>query len=187
MIKNIIVKKDQRKIIPIIWTGKENEFVYQIRLTGRGANVILLMLLLGDKDKKLNIKTNVIHEDSDTKSRVIIKGALDDLSQVNFEGMVRIEHGAKRSNAWLAAHLLLLSDGAGGTAVPKLEIIENEVKAGHASTVGKINDMELFYLMSRGLTKETSTKLIVQGFLESLLSEFPIKDVVNARKKLKWT
>lgn len=186
MTKNIILKEDQKRIIPIVWTGEEDELDYQIKLSGRGADVTLLMLLLGKDKKNLVIKADVIHEKPDTKSRVIVKGALDDSSHIDFEGLVKIEYGAKHSNTWLAAHLLLLSHEASGSAVPKLEIIENDVKAGHASTVGRVNEMELFYLMSRGLSKKASMNLVVQGFLESLLAEFPLKDAVNARNKLKW-
>ncbi|KKR29744.1 MAG: SufBD protein [Candidatus Woesebacteria bacterium GW2011_GWA1_39_8] len=186
MSKNIVVKADQKRVVPVIWTGNESEIEYDIKLAGRGAEVTLLMLLFGDGNKNLATNINVLHDAPDTKSRVVVKGALNDASHVDFEGLVKIEPGAKHANAWLAAHLLLLSEQAGGRAVPKLEITENDVKAGHASTVGKVNDMELFYLMSRGLSKEASTGLIVQGFLESLLSEFPIKDAVSARKKLKW-
>lgn len=183
---SIIVKQNQKKVIPIIWTGEEKEFDYQIKLGGQGADLLFLMLLFGTGGSDLTIRTKVIHEYPDTKSRVIIKGALTDSSRVDFEGLVKIENGAKKSDTWLAAHLLLLSDQAGGKAVPNLEISENDVKAGHATTIGKLNDMELFYLMSRGLTKETSTKLIVQGFLGSLLREFPTKDALSAKKKLKW-
>lgn len=186
MSKKIIVKKNEKRVVPVIWTGKQDEFDYQIKLTGQGADLTLLMLLLGNGSKNLVINTDVIHQASDTKSRIIVKGALNDSSHVDFEGLVKIEHGAKRSNAWLAAHMLLLSEQAGGRAVPKLEIIENDVKAGHASTVGKVDELQLFYLMSRGLTKEASTRLVVQGFLESILSEFPVKDAAKARKELKW-
>ncbi len=187
MIKNIIVKENQKRVIPVIWTGEESELNYQIRLAGRGADVVLLMLLLGSGNSTITVKTNVVHESPNTKSRIIVKGALNDASRADFEGFVKIERGAKQSNTWLASHLLLLSDSAGGRAVPNLEIIENDVKAGHAATVGKVNEIELFYLMSRGLSKEASTKLLIQGFLESLLSEFPLKDAVSARKKLRWT
>lgn len=186
MIKDIIVGKDQKKLIPVVWTGNESDMDFNIRLTGVGAEATFLMLLAGTDTKSLNIKTNIFHEKENTTSKAIIKGVLDDASKVDFEGLVKIDHGAKNSNAWLAAHLLLVSDQAGGKAVPNLEISENEVKAGHASTVGKVSDEELFYLMSRGLNKQVSTKLIVQGFLESILTEFPIKDAQDARKKLKW-
>jgi Fe-S cluster assembly protein SufD len=186
MKREIIVKKDEKKVIPVIWTGDEAEMNYSISLAGQGADATLLMLLLGDEDKTAAVNTTVLHQKPDTVSRVIVKGALRDKSRVDFEGLVKVERGAKRSNAWLASHILLLSDQSGGRAVPNLEIDENDVKAGHAATVGKVNELELFYLMSRGISKEAATNLIVQGFLQSLLNEFPSAVGKKARKELKW-
>jgi Fe-S cluster assembly protein SufD len=99
---------------------------------------------------------------------VIVKGVLDDSSKVDFEGLTKIDRGAKNSNAWLESRLLLISDKATGRAVPNLEISENEVKAGHAATVGKIDETEIFYLMSRGLPRNQAVKLIVDGFIGDL-------------------
>ena len=185
MSKKIVVGQNEKKLIPIIWTGKENTLDYQIRLVGRGAEVSYLMLLVGTNATKLKLNTTVVHESPNTNSRIIIKGILDNSSGVDFEGLVKINKGAKKSNTQLAAHLLLLSDKAKGRVVPNLEISENEVKAGHAATVGKINEMQLFYLMSRGLSKKSSTKLIIQGFLENIISEFPVDEAAKIRKKLK--
>ena len=187
MRKNIIIKNNQNSVIPVIINGKDENYDYKISLKGEGANVTFLMLILAKDNNNLTVRTNIIHEAPHTKSRVIIKGALTDASHVDFEGMVKVIPGAKNTNAWLAAHFLLLSKKAGGRAVPNLEISENEVSAGHAATVSKISENELFYLMSRGLSKEASKRLIVQGFLESLISEFPINKARTAKKKLQWT
>ena len=90
--------------------------------------------------------------------------------------MVKINKNAKKTNAWLAVHLLLLSDKASGRAIPALEILENDIKAGHATTVGKVNDLEMFYLQSRGLSKKQAKQLIVEGFLKSVLDQMPNKN-----------
>lgn len=181
----IIVEQDQELIFPVIWTGKEKELSYSIHLTQRGAKITFLALLLGKDEETLDIKTHVSHEAEDTKSEVIIKSALSDYSYVNFEGLVKINHGAKGTNAWLAAHMLLLSKTARGRAIPSLEITENDIKAGHATTVGRVNELELFYLMSRGLSEKTAKQVIVQGFLHSILKRFPKKNQKIAAKQLK--
>jgi len=169
----IIVKKNEEVVLPILWTGEETELSYSIKLSGRGASITFLALLLGKENQSLTLKVQVIHSAPETKSNIVIKSALSDMAKVDIDGLVKIEPGAKGTNAWLAAHLLLLSEKAKGRAVPSLEILENDIKAGHATTVGRINDMEMFYLMSRGLTKETAKKLIVQGFLQSMIADFP--------------
>ncbi len=182
--EEIIVKQNQELIFPVIWTGKEKELLYSVRLSQRGAKITFLALLLGKNEESLDIKTTVIHDAEDTKSEVIIKSALNDYSYVNFEGLVKINHGAKKTNAWLAAHMLLLSKTARGRAIPSLEIIENDIKAGHATTVGRVNELEMFYLTSRGLSEKSAKQLLVQGFLQSIVDRFPKKNQVIAAKQL---
>jgi Fe-S cluster assembly protein SufD len=168
-VKNIVIKKNENLVLPVVWRGQEKEINYDIKLTGINSSLTLKMLLLGKKEDKVKIQVNVDHQNIETKSKIIVKGILDDNANIDFNGLVKIEKGSKGSSAWLSANLLLLSDSAKGRAVPALEILENDVKAGHATTIGKINDSELFYLMSRGLSKSKATDLIVQGFLNGFL------------------
>jgi|SRR6185369_5524003 len=180
----IIVKENEEKVIPILWIGEETELSYSIKLSERGASIKFVALLLGKETQSLTLKVTVVHQAPETKSNVVIKSALSDSAKVDFDGLVKIEKGAKGTNAWLAAHLLLLSEKAKGRAIPSLEILENDIKAGHATTVGRINDMEMFYLMSRGLKKETAKELIVQGFLQSMIAEFPKELAAKAEKAI---
>jgi len=167
--KNIVIKKNENLVLPVIWSGQEKEISYDIKLAGVNSCLTFLMLLLGKKDDKIKIQVNVDHQAIETKSKILVQGIVDDGASIDFNGLVKIEKGAKGSNAWLSANLLLLSDRAKGRAVPALEILENDVKAGHATTIGKINESELFYLMSRGLSKTKATDLIVKGFLNGFL------------------
>lgn len=185
--KNIIIQENEELILPVVWFGKEKEINYKISLAGINSSLTLLMLLLGKNEDNVKIQINVDHQNKETKSRVIMKGIIGDKASVDFEGKVKIEPNSKGSNAWLSANLLLLSDNAKGRAVPALEILENDIKAGHATTVGKVNDTELFYLMSRGLSKTKARDLIIQGFLSGFLQTFPEGDIKEeAFKKLKY-
>jgi Fe-S cluster assembly protein SufD len=184
--EEIIVKENEELILPALWTGEEKELVYHIVLAEKGASVKFLGLLLGNETQSLKLKITVFHQAENTKSEVIIKSALRDTSSVFIDGLIKIEPGAKGTNAWLAAHILLLSQKARGIAVPNLEILENDIKAGHAATVGRINDLELFYLMSRGIPEEKAKQLIVRGFLESIINQFPEKLSNKATEHLNW-
>lgn len=185
--KNIIIKENEELVLPVIWVGKEKEISYDIKLEGVGSNLTFLMLLLGRKEDRVKIKMNVDHQSKETKSKVIVKGIIKDSANVDFEGKVKIEPGSKGSNAWLSANLLLLSGKAKGRAVPALEILENDIKAGHATTVGKVSDTELFYLMSRGLSRIQARDLIIQGFLNGFLRTFPNGKIKKeALKRLKY-
>ena len=172
-LKSLSLGKDEEIFLPIIWHGDEEEIKLDIDLKGNGSSIRILGLLIGKKENKVNIKVNLSHTGQNTKSEIIFKGALEDESSVNFEGLVKINKNSKKTNAWLAVHLLLLSDKANGRAIPSLEILENDIKAGHATTVGKVSDLELFYLMSRGLSKKQAKQLIVEGFLKSVMEQMP--------------
>lgn len=184
MSNEIIVKKNQELLLPILWTGEETDLGYTIHLAGEGAKITLLALLLGKRSDTIDLKTTVYHQKPQTESRIIVKGALDDMASVNFDGLVKIEQGAKGTNAWLGAYILLLSDKSKGRAVPSLEILENDIKAGHATTVGRVNDLELFYLMSRGLSRQQAESLIVNGFFQTMLQDFPPEFQKRAEKEL---
>lgn len=170
----------------IIWTGREKEIVFEKELKGEGEELTLLMLLVGTEDSSVRVSVKVKHVARNTKSKVIVKGVLDDTSKIDFEGLTKIEKGAGNSNAWLESRLLMLSDQASGTAVPNMEISENEVKAGHGATVGKIDEIEIFYLMSRGLTREKARRLIVQGFVGELISQMGKDITKEIVRQIKW-
>lgn len=182
--ESVVVKKNEEKVIALLWTGDETEISYDIKLAGPGASIKFLGLLIGKAAQSLNLHVTVTHQAVQTISKVIIKSALTDNAKVDIEGLVKIQQGAKGTNAWLAAHLLILSEKAKGRAVPSLEILENDIKAGHATTVGRINDLEIFYLMSRGLSRETARRLIVEGFLQEMIEQFPEELAIKARKEL---
>lgn len=185
MVKEITVKQNEELLLPIFWNGKEDAISYTVYLAERGAKLRLLGLLLGHEEESVNITITVHHSAPETESEVVLRGALSDSAKINFEGLVKIHSGAKGTKAWLAAHLLLLSNRAKGRAIPSLEILENDIKAGHATTVGKINEMELFYLMSRGLSRSKAKQLVVEGYVKGLLTRFPENLQKEAQKALK--
>lgn len=185
MQKDIFLTENQELILPIFWTGNESLLSYNIRLAGNGAKITLLALLLGKKEDKLNLKIKIYHQKPGTNSKIIIKGALKNSADIKLNGLVKIEPGAKDTNTLLASHILLLSNKAKIQIIPSLEISEKDIKAGHAATIDRINDMELFYIMSRGISEKTAKSLIIQGFLSSILNEFPADIASQTRKKIK--
>lgn len=180
--KQIIVRENQHITLPLFWHGEKRSESREIHLAARGASISLVGLLLGRGEQAFDLSTKIVHQAPETTSEVIIKGALTDSAKVNFEGLVKIEPGAKGTKTWLAAHILLLSDTAKGRAVPGLEILENDIKAGHATTVGKVSELDLFYLRSRGLSKKAATELIIEGFLKSVITKLPKERQAYANK-----
>ncbi|MDP2721045.1 MAG: SufD family Fe-S cluster assembly protein [bacterium] len=184
--KNISVtlRENQEKILPLVWTGGSGEINVDAKLVGRGAKLNLIgAFFLADKDQvKLNV--NIDHIAPDTSSDTLIKSVLTDRAVGSFYGLVSIKKGAKNTDTFFREDALLLSDTAKAEAIPSLEIDENEVKAGHASTVGPVDEEQLFYLMSRGITLEEAKRLVVRGFLSPALEKIPEKQKAPLEKIL---
>ncbi len=184
--KNISVtlKENQEKTIPLVWTSGSGGVSVKAKLVGRGAKLSLVgAFFLADKDR-VQIDINIDHTAPDTNSDTLIKSVLTDRAVGNFYGLVKIRKGAKNTDTYFREDALLLSDMAKAEVIPSLEIDENEVKAGHASTVGPVDQEQLFYLMSRGVTRKEAKSLVVKGFLHPVFEKLPEKEKTSLEKTL---
>jgi len=136
-------------------------------------------LFLGNKDQKFDITTNITHVVKNTTNDILVKGALFDNSVSNFRGKIKINELAQNTNSYLSNHNLLLSKGAEAFSIPSLEIDANDVCASHGATIGKPNEDEIFYLMTRGLKRKEAERLIIKGYfafvIDKLDSDLQIK------------
>lgn len=173
---NLILKENQERVLPLVWTSGSGEITVNAKLVGRGAklNVVGAFFLSNKDEVKLDI--NISHVAQDTSSDTLIKSVLSGSSVGKFYGLVDIKKGAKNTNTFFREDALLLSGSAKAEAIPALEIDENEVKAGHASTVGPVDAEMLFYLQSRGITQSEARRLIVQGYFIGVLNQLPQKE-----------
>ncbi len=158
----ITVKKNQTKFIPIELLGDRK---IDVVLAGENASVEILGLVIGKGAEEKELVANITHAAPNTRSDVRVKGILRGRAKFDFRGNVKIENGAKGSNAYLRSDVLLFDEAKMGDDTPALEILEPDVKAGHAATVGKVDEQMVFYLMSRGLSRSQAEKLIVDGFV----------------------
>lgn len=180
----IVVKKGEEKVVPFVWiNGKETHVVWNARLVGEGSSVHLVGIFLGDNASSVKFDTLVTHEASHTISKTTIRGVFRDRSSFDNDGMIRINKGAVASDGFFASKVLLF-DNAKGRSVPSLEIDENDLKAGHASTIGRPDEDQLFYLRSKGLTEKEALELIVSGFFEPALSLLPHRQQKIVRRHL---
>ena len=108
---------------------------------------------------------------------MVFKSALLDRSRIVFRGVIRLQPTAQQTNAYQANHSLLLSQKARADALPILEIEADDVRCKHGSTTGRIDDEQVFYLMSRGLSYQEAQRMIVQGFFETVITEFPVEGI----------
>ncbi|MER7277616.1 Fe-S cluster assembly protein SufD [Dactylosporangium sp. NPDC000244] len=147
--------------------------------TGRGGEIDAYGLYFADAGQHFEHRLLVDHSVPDCRSRVNYRGALQGAdAHTVWVGDVLIRAEATGTDTYEINRNLVLTDGARADSVPNLEIETGEVAgAGHASTTGRFDDEQLFYLMSRGITDEQARKLVVRGFFHELLGKIPVEDL----------
>jgi Fe-S cluster assembly protein SufD len=149
----------------------------EVDLEGRGSSARIVGAYFGDRDQVLDYRYFMRHIGENTSSDMFLKGAVEDRALSVFTGMIRIEEDAQRTNAFQTNRNLLLSPEAAAQSVPNLEILANDVKCGHGSSVGPLDAEQRYYLMSRGLDAQRADRLQVRGFFEEALHKFPEQSV----------
>ncbi len=134
---------------------------------------------VGRGDQKQDFVANITHYGKNSEGFILTHGVMKDSASAIFTGIGKIEHGATKSNAEQESRVLMLSPKARGDANPMLLIDEDDVMAGHAASVGRVDPIQLYYLMSRGISKEEAERLIIHGFLDPVVRQIPIDAVRN--------
>ncbi len=158
-------------------------------MKGAGASAEDVEIIFGIGNQSFDVTSNLIHYGRNSRGRVLVKSVMKDTSKSLFKGMIRIGKEAKAAESYLAGHAILLDKGAKSDAIPGLEIETNEVKATHSASVAQLDENQIFYLMSRGLSREGAKREIVSGFLEPLSRKMgpTIRAWVNYLIENKWS
>ena len=141
-----------------------------------------VMLLNGDQHHEL--KTNVNHKYENCKSSQLIKSVLLDKSNGTYQGKIFVDKSAQKTNGYQLSKALILSEKSEFNSKPELEIYADDVKCSHGSTTGNIDENSIFYLMSRGLTKNQANKMIVVGFLNEAIETITVSNIKLLISKL---
>jgi Fe-S cluster assembly protein SufD len=150
---------------------------------GDGAESDLMAVYFGDGTQMLDFRTLQDHAAPRTRSDLLFKGAVEDEAQSVYSGLIRIRKDAQKSNANQSNRNLVLTEGAEAKSVPNLEIEADDVKCSHASTVGPIDDEQLYYLASRGVPPEEAERLIVLGFFDDVFEQLPLPSLVTPLRR----
>ena len=164
------VKKDEHLTL-ILVAQEASNYTTAVNLIGEGAQADIFGIVLGNESNEIQINTLQDHQAPNTMSNLLIKSALSGRSQFKYEGFIKVEKGAQRTNAYQRNENLMLSGEAKSESKPALEILANDVRCTHSATMGKVDKDQLFYLQSRGLPLKIATSLIVEGFFQSILDK----------------
>jgi Fe-S cluster assembly protein SufD len=152
-------------------------------LGGEGGESDLTAVYFGDGDQMLDFRTLQDHHAPNTRSDLLFKGAVEDRAHSVYSGLIRIRHGAQRANAFQTNRNLVLTEGAEAMSVPNLEIEADDVHCSHASTVGPIDDDQLYYLATRGVPPDEAERLIVLGFFDDVFERLPLPSLVTPLRR----
>jgi Fe-S cluster assembly protein SufD len=148
-----------------------------VSVDGKEARSEILSAYLGSGTQVHDIRTLQDHVAPRTDSELLCQGAVADRSRSVYSGLIRVHRGAVRSDARQTNHNLVLDEGAHADSVPNLDILENDVKCSHASTVGPVDEDQRYYIESRGVAPEVAEGLIVRGFFDAIIDRGPIPEV----------
>lgn len=178
-------------VIAALGSRLSKHFV-SVDLEGQGADGKVSGLFFGDDNQHLSYNTRQNHLAPRTFSDLLFKGALTGASRSVWRGMIYVAPEGQYIDGYQANRNLVLGKAARSDSIPGLEILNNDVRCTHGSTVGKIDEEQLFYLKARGIPRQQAVRLIVHGFFEEIMQRIPFESV-QARlneaidHKLSWS
>lgn len=142
---------------------------YRCRYAGEGSSLRLLGMGIADADRVIDTFTRVDHDFGHCNTDELFKFSVDDRASCAFTGLVRVDYGAEKSEAYQANRNLIGSDEARMYSKPQLEIYNDDVKCSHGSATGRLDEMQLFYMRTRGLDEAEARMLLKQAFMADVI------------------
>ena len=174
--KKAVVERDGSLdwVLGALGGGLTKHFV-TVDLNGKGAEGRISGMFFANDQQHISYNTLQRHLAPRTNSDLLFKGGLTGSSRSVWRGMIYVAPGAQYIDGYQANRNLILSEAARSDSIPGLEILNNDVRCTHGSTVGKLDQEQLFYLRSRGIPRAEAEKIIIQGFFDDILSrvDFP--------------
>jgi Fe-S cluster assembly protein SufB len=151
-------------------------------LVGEGAHGEILSLAFASKGQHQDTGGKIIHVAPNTSSVVTSKSISKDSGRASYRGLLKVHPEASNSSSNVVCDALLLDDLSRSDTYPYIEIDAQDVTIGHEASVSKVGEEQLFYLMSRGLTEQEATTMVVAGFIEPLVKELPMEYAVEMNR-----
>ena len=151
-------------------------------LMGKGAHGEILSIAFSGKGQHHDTGGKIIHLAPDTTSKIVSKSISKDGGRASYRGLLRVNKGNTNVKSNVVCDALLLDETSRSDTYPYIEVDEQDVNIGHEATVSKVEDEQLFYLMSRGLTEDEATSMVVSGFIEPLVKELPMEYAIEMNR-----
>ena len=170
--------------LPALLGGHLIRHHYELVVAGQGGDMAFRGVLFSQADEHLDVFAVDLHETGPSGGDVHWRGAATGSSRASFEGLIQINPGAQQTHTYLQFHSMMLSDAAKLDAIPSVLVSADDVSASHGGTVGELDDMLIFYMQTRGLTRPQAVRVIVEGFFEPLIVQLddpPLEHQIRER------
>jgi Fe-S cluster assembly protein SufB len=151
-------------------------------LTGRHAKGEVLSVAVATEGMHQDAGAKMVHTAPDTSSTIVSKSISGQGGRTSYRGLVQVDPGATRAKSSVVCDALLLDDDSRSDTYPYMDIQEEDTTIGHEASVSKVNEDQIFYLMSRGLSEAEATAMIVRGFIEPIAKELPMEYAVELNR-----
>ena len=151
-------------------------------LVGKGAHGEILSMAFAAKGQIQDTGGKMLHLSPDTTSKIVSKSISKDGGQASYRGLIKVVPKAEGVKSSVVCDALLLDERSRSDTYPYMEIANRESEIGHEASVSKVSEEQLFYLMSRGLSEEDATTMIVSGFIEPLVKELPMEYAIEMNR-----
>ncbi|OQY31990.1 MAG: Fe-S cluster assembly protein SufB [Anaerolineaceae bacterium 4572_5.1] len=151
-------------------------------LVGEGAHGEILSIAFSGKDQHHDTGGKMIHLAPNTTSKIVSKSISKNGGRASYRGLVKVNPGKKNVRSNVVCDALILDEHSRSDTYPVIEVDEQDVTIGHEASVSKVEAEQLFYLMSRGLSEEEATSLVVSGFIEPLVKELPMEYAIEMNR-----
>jgi Fe-S cluster assembly protein SufB len=156
-----------------------------IYLRGEGATAEVISVAFAGHGQHQDTGAKAVHLAPNTRSRIVSKSVSKDGGRATYRGTLKVSPGATGVVASVRCDALLLDEESRSDTYPYIDIQEDDTTMTHEATVGKVSADQIFYLMSRGLTENEATNLVVQGFLEVFTKELPMEYAIEFNRLVK--
>ncbi|HYH28019.1 MAG TPA: Fe-S cluster assembly protein SufD [Actinomycetota bacterium] len=167
----------QLRSFAVAFGGSLSRIEVESIMSAPGAYSEMLGVYFADGDQHYDFRSLQDHAAPNCTSELLYKGALKDRSTAIYSGWVTVRKDAQKTDAFQTNRNIVLSDEAKADSIPNLEIEANDVRCGHAASVGPVSADEVFYLQSRGIPADEAERLIVTGFFQEVLDRVTLPEV----------
>ena len=153
-----------------------------VYMLGEGAHGQILSMAFAGPGQHLDTGGKLVHAAPNTSSQLISKSISKGGGRASYRGLLKVGKGAHGAKSNVVCDALLLDEKSRSDTYPYIEIDEDDVTVGHEASVSKIGEEQLFYLMSRGLSEDEASAMIVSGFIEPMVKELPMEYAVEMNR-----